>query len=84
MNEFIILLLFILIIFLITVRVYYLFNKSNDTTTIIPFSRFSKDCPSKIESKCSEHAMNLTCNQDICSNYHFHKISQANKRFNLK
>jgi hypothetical protein len=98
MYEFAMLLIFILI-FLVTIRLYYILYKSNDkltkTTTIIPFSKFSENCPSKIKSNenkhikfyCGEYPMNYitkTCTADICSNYHFHKISQANKRFNLK
>jgi hypothetical protein len=93
-----IILIFILIIFIVVVRLYYLFNKSNDkltnTTTIIPFNRFNENCPSKIKNSenkhikfyCGEYPMNYitkTCNQDNCSNYHFYKISQINKRFKI-
>jgi hypothetical protein len=95
LSGLIIVLIFILIIFLIIVRLYYLLDKPNDKlnniTTIIPFSKFSENCPSRSIDKyddqinyvCWEYPKMFTqireCTQDNCSNYYFYKISQANK-----
>lgn len=90
MNDLIIILIFILIVFLVTARLYYLSNnindKSDNITTIIPFSKFSENCPSRskdnINNICAEHNIYFPCKEENCSNYHFHKVNQAIKRFN--